>query len=342
MLEPISRDQLRSTLGLPSDDGNVAMRALADLIRSPLSRWGLSPQSAILQYVRDQLKAAGIVHHTSPSPARVLTNLVRLGECARVSIRHEKYIAPAPPKWIRTGRESAALLSVSPRPEGVSKRVVESNGEDIVRRIWVRGDEDIAALRVAGIQESSIEDWLQPHEYLIYASQRKGRPVRDDELSVAKYWELLVSDVGDRGLPMSADAVVRAVTGEPGGYFGRASAATCEGRWSERIPEGVWCAYRRGYSDGHWHPIVLTVDGGQRRALDLFDHDEWRWALLGRGHSIGAHEHIERSDSKMRLKFPGPDQLVAAMDILGPRTNAWSWAVSKASPNPWGVLTELS
>lgn len=338
-LESISRDEFQRKLGLVSDDGSLSERGLADLIRRPLSRWGLSPRSAVLRYARNQLKAAGILGEASQLPVRVLQRLVCLGECAEVYIGYEPYIAPARPRWIRTGRESAALLDVSPRPEGVSEQILDSSGRDIVRRVWVRSDEDLTSLRAAGIRQSSIDEWLHPYEYLTYATQRKGHPVRSDELSVAKYWELLASEVVDRGLPLSVEADVRAVTGAPGGYFGRRNATSCEGRWSDTIPEGIWCAYRRGYGEQHWHPIVVAVDGEQRRALDLYNHNEWRWALLGRGRSSGASERIERRNGHTQLSFPGPNQLVAAMDILGPRSNVWSWAVSEAAPDPWRALT---
>lgn len=338
ILESMSREELRSKLGLISDDGSLSERGLADLIRSPLFRWGLSRRSSLLRYARDQVKAVGVVDWKLQSLARVLKRLVGLGECAEVLIGYDRYIAPARATWIRTGRESAALLGAARRPEGVPEQILDSSGRDIVRRILVRNDQDRAALRAAGIQENSIDEWLQPYKYLTHAARRKGHPVRSDKLSVAEFWELLVSELGDRGLPLSVDADVRAVVGEPGGYFGPWNATSCEGRWSDATPDGVWCAYRRGYGEQHWHPMVLAAHGEQRRALDLYDHDEWRWALLGRGCSNGAGEQIERRDGHTRLSFPGPEQLIAAMDILGPRSDAWTWAVSEAAADPWRVL----
>lgn len=335
ILESIGRDAFARETGLVSDNGEVSERGLADLLRSPLSRWGLSPRSNLLRHARVQLDAAGLRDRASHLLPIVLERLIRLRECEDLAIGHERYIAPAPPRWIRTGETSAALLGVGPAPKGIVERSPDREGRDIVRRINIRSDDDLAALRMADVREMSIIEWLTPHGYLQSRIRRSGRLSRSDELSLSRFWELLVAETAEKGLSLGGDADIRAVTGGPGGYFGRYDADNCEGRWSEVAPEGYWCAYRRGYGQRHWQPIILEVDGGQRRCMDLYDHDEWRWALLARSRSVGAEESIERIDRRVRVSFPAPDQLVAAMDILGPRRNAWSWEVSQKAPDPW-------
>jgi hypothetical protein len=231
-----------------------------------------------------------------------------------------------------------ALLSVAPIPDGMAELLPGSVGHDLVRRIHVRNDDDLAALRMAGLHQISLEEWLQPHGYSRHAARRKGRVFRSDELLLSQFWELLVAALADDGLPLGNEAEVRALTGEPGAFFGRYDSERCEGRWSDVAPDGVWCAYRRGYGNSHWHPIIAAVDGDQRRALDLFDADEWRWALLTRARWSGFDERVERLDNQVRLSFPAPDQLVAAMDLLGPRRAPWSWAVGRGAPDPWSAL----
>ena len=338
ILESIRRDAFARDLGLVSNDGEVSHRGLADLLRSPLARWGLSPRSAILRYARQQLDATGLRERASQLVPKVLGRLLHLGECAETWIGHERYIAPALPRWIRTGEGSAALLSVAPVPEGIVEQGPNGSGKDIVRRIKVQGDDELAALRMAGVRQSSIVEWLTPFGYRDYASRRTESLHRSDELSLPQFWNLLVSAVSEHGLPLGDRADVRAVTGEPGQYFGRRNAASCEGRWSSTIPDGIWCAYRRGYGQTHWHPIVLAVEDGRRRAMDLYDDDEWRWSLVARGRSSGADERFERGNGLVRVTFPAPDQLVAAMDILGPRQSAWSWEVARGSPDPWAAI----
>ena len=338
ILESIKRDVFAREAGLVTHDGEVSEHGLAELLRAPLARWGLSPRVAVLRHARGQLEAAGLLERASDLAGKVLERMLQLGECAEVGIGHERYLAPAAPRWIRTGEESAALLSVAPTPEGIVEFCPENGGTDIVRRVQVRGEEDLAALRMAGVREISFEEWLQPYGYLPHAMRRRGCPVRSDEFSLFRFWELLVTEATRHGLPLGGEGEVRVAAGEPGGYFGQYNAPDCEGRWSNVAPDGVWCAYRRGYGTAHWIPTIVVVDGGQRRTLDLYDGDEWRWALLARGRSSGTDERVERTDAEVRVSFPAPYQLVTAMDILGPQRGAWSWEVSPAAPDPWMAL----
>ena len=338
ILESITRDEYAREIGLISDAGEFSERGLADLLRSPLARWGLSSKAKLLSYARIQLEAAGLRDQTSGQVTRVLRRMVRLGDCVEIRIDGAAYIAPAQPQWIRSGHESAALLGVEPVPDGIVERVPDGWSMDIVRRIVVRNDQDLAALRIAGVRETSLEEWLRPHEYVLHAMRRKSQLIRSDELSLAQFWELLVSALQEEGLPLGSDGEVRLVSGEPGEYFGKHYSETCEGRWTEVVSDGIWCAYRRGYSQAHWHSIIVAIDGGHLRALDLYNRDEWCWALLARGRSTRAEERVRRRDGVVQLSFPAPDQFVAAMDLMGPRLSGWSWEVNEGAPDPWTTL----
>ena len=338
-MQVITREEFTRGLGIFGDEGELSERGLAGLLRSPLARWGLSPRTALLRHARDQLEATGVRDQASPLMAQILERLVCLGECDEVWIGHDRYLAPTLPRWVPTGTAAGALLGVG----GVPKDVVElpPGGEhDLVRRIRIRDDDDLAALHMAGVRQTSIEEWLRPRGYLRHAARRKNRLLRSDKLTLSQFWDLLVESLTESGLPMGNEAEVRAVTGEPGAFFGNYHAARCEGRWSDAVPGGVWCAYRRGYGDAHWHPIIVTVDGDERRALDLFDTDEWRWALLARGYSVGAAERIDRLEDRVQLHFPAPRQFAVAMDLLGPRIKprSWSWKIDPDAPDPWVTL----
>ena len=336
-MEAITRDSFARKLGIVGEKGEISRRGLAALLRAPLERWGLSSRAAILRYAREQLEAAGLQDRASSHLNDVLDQLVRLGECAEVGVGYERYIAPALARWIRIGQGTGALIGAAPVP----KEIVElpgAHGSDVVRRICVHDDDHLAALHIAGVREISLEEWLRPFGYLRHAVRRKGSMLRSDEVWLSRFWEVLDTTLADEGLPLGNDADVRAVIGNPGTFFGRHYAELCEGRWSDSAPDGIWCACRRGYSEVHWHPIIVRVNGGERRALDLFDWDEWRWALLGRARWIGVDEQVQRLDGEVRLTFQAPDQFVAAMDLLGPRRATWSWAVSPAAPDPWALL----
>lgn len=338
-MDVITRESYAHKLGVVDEHGDISRRALAGLLRAPLERWGLSPRSAILRHVRDHLEATGVRNRASAIVTEVLDSLVRLGDCVDADTGQERYVAPALPRWVPTGEGTGALLGAAPVPTDIHE-LPSANGRDLVRRVRVQNDDDLAALRLAGIRETSIGEWLRPLGYLGHAARRIGCMFRNDEFSLSQFWELLETTLADDGLPLGDEAEVRAVTGDPGTFFGRYHAEVCEGRWSDSAPNGVWCAYRRGYSAAHWHPILLSVNGDDRRGMDLFDMDEWRWALLGRARRFGLDEQVERIDGEIRLKFPVPRQLAAAMDILGPRRAPWSWVIGAGAPDPWSELVE--
>ena len=99
-------------------------------------------------------------------------------------------------------------------------------------------------------------------------------------------------------------------------------------------PEGLWCGYRRGHGEGRWLPALISIDEGHRRALDLFDEDEWRWALLARSRAIGTPEVAHRIGEDYQVTWPLPAQLKAAMNIIGVPTGPWRWRVAEDAPDP--------
>ncbi len=334
-LETISRAQFTDDLALLDAAGGVSQRAIAGLLRRALNRWGMSPKRAAAGYAADQLRAAAL---DDVSVVRtVIQRMVSLGECDEVRIGHEVYLAPAAPRWIHAGDRVAAYLATSRPPEGMSLLPCTDHC-DIVQRIRVETDDDAALLQAAGAREESLSDWLAPLDYLRHAGRRMRRPARSDDVTLVRFWELLEAALVEEGLPLGADAEVRALAGTPGEFFGRHDAAEPEGRWTVSPPDGVWCAYRRGYGDSHWHPIILAVDGSDRRGLDLYDRDEWCWALLARARRSGAEEEVRSECGHVHVTFPAPAQLLAAMDIVGSPSAAWSWNVLPGAPDVWALL----
>ncbi len=328
-LETITKGQLAAELGILTADGDVSERAVAGLLRAPLRRWGLSPRREVLRYAREQLRACGV--EDLDAVPRVLSRLVALGECEEVFVGHERYVAPAEPRWMPVGNGMGALLSVGELPEGI-RPITPADHRDIVRRFFVESDEEAATLHVAGVTETTVEDWRTPAAYVRHASRRLRRPARTEAVGLSDFWDVLVRALSQEGLPRGPNAELRTVSGEPGGYFGRHDAAKPEGRWSEDAQDGIWCGFRRGYGDSHWHPVLVAVDGHERRALDLYDQDEWRWALLARGAAVGAAEVVRREDQTVVFTFPIPIQLSAAMQLVGVRSGAWSWELHPGAP----------
>lgn len=334
-LRTLSRAQLGDQLGYLGAHGRASDQAIASLLRAPLSRWGLSPKRAILQHVRAELRAGGVEDVSDIS--RVLQRLVDLGECDELYVGHEAYLTPTTPRWISVGDGVSAYLGASEPPDELL--LADTGHGDIVRRLRVETDDDAAILDLAGVQEVSLEEWLVPPGYLRHASRRTRQTARSDAVSLGGFWDLLDEALTEEGLTLGADAEVRILGGRPGEFFGRHDTSQPEGRWMTDPGEGLWCAYRRGYGETHWHPCIITVAGEGRRALDLYDEDEWRWAVLARGRRFGAEEFARADGRRVQLTFPAPGQLRAAMDILGRPSGAWAWDVSQDGPDLWLLLT---
>lgn len=333
-LEAMTPEQFSDALNLLDDEGAVSERSVAVLIRHALRRWGLCPRRAVLSHARDQLRAAKI--EDTACVSRVLDRLVALRECDLAQVGHEQYVVPGEPRWLQVGEEVGAYLGVADLPEGIAVRTAQS--ADLVQRIRVGSDDDAALLQVAGVREVSLAEWLSPLGYLRHVARRLRQPVRSDAFTLAGFWDLLEAALASEGMPVSSDAEVRVVTGPPGQFFGRHDASEPEGRWTLQAPDGMWCASRRGHGDAQWHPVVLAVSGESRRALDLFDLDEWRWALLARGRRYGTEEEVQRVAEQVKLTFPGPWQLCAGMDLLGEQTGAWTWQLPPGAPDLWALL----
>lgn len=333
-IETLSRAQLASDLEYTDAEGNVSERVIAQFMRDALGRWGLCPKRALLKHAREQLRAGDVSTDVVP---RVLDRLIALTECAEVAVGHEVYIAPAEPRWVASGGGIAVLLGPIAVPCETPRLATVDPG-DVAVRIRVENEEQAATLDARGARQVSLAEWLHPLGFLRQAVRRTGDAVRGDLCDLANFWERLVDAVSKEALQLDSDAELRVVTGEPGEFFGRHAAPAIEGRWRNDPPDGVWCAYRRGHGDGHWLPTLISVDGYERRALDLFDDDEWRWALLARSRAVGPAEVCRRSGDEATVTWPLPSQLRAAMDIVGVPSGRWRWRLANDAPDLWALL----
>lgn len=337
MLQPSDRALLARDLGLVKGD-EIPRRGVAGLLRAALSRWGLSPRRALTLYARRQLEAT---HFAEQSTALVVSNVLdylqTLRECDEVMVGSERYVAPGSSRWIRTGRHTVTLLSVDPLPpdlilcEPLTQR-------DVVRRVRFGTEQDLENLYGSGFEECSFEAWLRPLHYLRHHRRRVGHLIREDRVTLCDFWEVLVEAVTTEGRPVGSEADIRVLAGTPGAHFGKYNAPQLEGRWTTEPGDGVWCGYRRGYGDAHWHPVVVAVDGTERRLVDLYDHDEWHWALLARAQATHVHEVVRESGDTAEFTFPLPLQFAAAMDLVGPKVRAWAWQVPEGVTRFWSNL----
>lgn len=337
-LEPATRLAFARRVGLLTRDGMPSRRGVADLLRSALSRWRLAPRRTVLRYARQQIDAAGLREQYSPLElGGVLDQLIVLDDCQAILIGQERYVSVSLPRWLRMGRDVSVLLGATKVPHVVSIATHRA-ADDVVRRLRPFSEEIETALHLGGFRHLTLEEWFRPAQYMGYASRRLGRPLRDDAMPLNAFWDLLVSEMAERGQLMGEDAPVRLLAGSVNGFFGRYDSAEPEGRWAKCAADGVWCGYRRGYSDSHWQPALIEVDGNDRRSVDLFDADEWRWAVMARARAQGIDEVSTRANGQVSFTFPLPTQLSAAMDLIGVRSGAWSWSAESDAPDVWTLL----
>lgn len=331
-LRVVPRTRLGEHLGLVDADGSTSNRGVADLIRDVVRRCTMADRADILRFVRKQLDACGV--EDTGVARSVLDRLIAFGDIAVGFVESTNYVMQSEPRWLVTGPSSGVILGARTVPEGVSY-LGPLTSEDLVRRFRL-DDEVRPVLEAAEIRHISIAEWLEPLSYLDFFRRGSRREGHED---LERFWATLIDDLAASGLPLSSDADIRALVGPAGGYFGDYSSPEPAGRWSGAPTDGVWLGVRRGYNEQHWHPIILRVAGASLTALDLFDFGELWWAVLARGLSTANREVVERAESNVRFTFPLPDQLRTAMDLLGPRTGAWSWDVAPAVQLPHEMLS---
>lgn len=337
-LEIVSAEQIARSFALVASDGLASRRGLAQIFRSLSLRQGMATRQRLLRYAREQIAAAGLGAELPPESAgEVLDQLHAQGDYQRATVGHQVYAVPSIPRWMAIGGGRAALVGIAELPPSLRLWTGDDRG-DLVRRCDIQGEDAHAALRLGGFSAASWEDWLSPLGYVAHMVRRTDMPIRSDLQSLSSFWALLVESVTRDGDMLSSEAQVRYLTGQRGTFFGRKDSLECEGRWSGSADDGVWCAYRKGFGEAHWHPAIVAVDGEDRRSIDLYDGDEWAWAVLAKGETEARREVVNRSGDRLSVSFPLPQQLFSAMDLLGRRIKAWEWEIAADAPDIWALI----
>jgi len=248
-VETLTRAEFARELGYVDADGNPSDRAIAQLLRNALGRWGLSPKRAVVGYARDQLRAGDVPADGVP---KLLERLVVLGECAEVAVGHESFIAPAEPRWFAVGGGRAVLLGGSLAvPAGLSP-VAALPPDDVAVRVTLDSEEAAATLDAGGWRQVLLAEWLHPPGYLRHVARREGDAVRGDQWDLARFWERLVSALVEEGLQLGPDAELRAVVGAAGSFFAASlpRASRAAGERSLQAGYGVLTAGGTATTDG--------------------------------------------------------------------------------------------
>lgn len=311
MLEVMAPASLGERLGLVIDDSVPSVPGIARAARAAVAAWRSPPRQRVTTYLTRQLIAVGIDDNLARNCVRnTLDSLLDIGDFASIRLDGKACLVLARASAVRIADNRHALLGDQ------QGGPIDDEGVGIARHVHeAAGDE----------RALSFSEWLGPPDFIEHAVRRSGSVENLEE-----YWTLLSSSLRHEGQPIGSDSV-RILSLPPGtgnGFFGQVSAPTVAGRWTTTASDGLWCAARPGRNEQHWHPIALHVDGSKLRSLDLYDWDEWSWALLARGRALALPERQNWDDGLLAFEHQVPAQFVRALKLLGregPRK--WTWSL---------------
>lgn len=336
-MRSITQDEFKNQMGLEvGDDGVVTLSSIATLVCTAVQRWRFAPKRQVSGYVKEQLRSANLLGNVAEDRFRfTLDMLIAVGAIESLQISGRAFFANVPVRWIQISPTHAVLTGTVTENE---RAILSSKNDDsgtLLAPYFNPEDIDlIARLQINGVVEWTLSDWRGENKYVEHLLRRDPRT---KDLSLIRYWHVLQDDLNNHGLPMAEDTEVRVVGEKPGTFFGNGKKLSVEGRWTTSPKDGVWCGLRKGYNENHWHPVLVNVTGENRRFIDLYDFDEWDWALLARGRAVGNEEAIERKDELVTFTFPIPYDIKRLMLLLGISLahKSWSWKVPTNCPDYW-------
>ena len=317
MLEALDSGMLRSRLGLEVDDvGLPAVGSVASSARQCVQLWRSPARARVTSYLHRQLIAAGFEESVvRERVADVVDALIDIGDVTAVRLDGKACLVSSRRTYVRIDDGKHAILGGA----------ADSQFTASDHRRYARHD----AIDLNDTVSLGFSDWLGPAGFRSHLSRRTaGQP----EGTILEYWAVLSSVLRHDGSPLDRTQL-RAVVTSPSDqatFFGRHNAPGVTGRWSVDVPDGIWCGVRPGRNPNEWHPVLALIEGTEAQALDLYDWDEWNWALLARGIAFGKPERSHWHKGVLSFEHPVPTQIVRALRLLGgPGERAWTWHVSE-------------
>jgi hypothetical protein len=327
MLETLTQEDLRARLGFArNSDGSPAVGSVARAARTCVAHWRSPPRARVTAYLHRQLAAAAFDEEQARERVRdVVDALIDVRDFTQVRLDGSACLVLSRGSVVRIGPSELALLG----EPGESLEAIDQSWR------YVRAPAKEQADSVSVVE---FGDWLGPAEFRTHLARRTRGSGNG---TIREFWATLVAALRNEGSPIDP-ALVRALTQTPGaqnGYFGRHNQPAVEGRWTAGAPDGIWCAVRPGRNASEWHPIVVEMSTVGMTALDLFNWDEWNWALLARASALGPAERSAWSDGVLAFEHPIPSQFLRALRLLGgPGDKSWQWRVKEeafASFDAW-------
>ena len=321
MLERLAASDLGARLGFTGEPDRPNIGPIARTARACVAQWRAPQRQRVTSYLLRQLVAAGFNEEPARDRVRdVIDGLIDIGDLTAVRLGGKACVVLSLAIAVRIGPAETVLLGTS-----LDHLASYGGNPSYLARRLTPGSSEIA------IDIREFSDWLGTAGYLRHLTRRTGTQSGG---TLREFWSCLVSSVRHNGNPLDCRQVraVIAPSNERSGFFGRHNTPTVSGRWSTEIPEGLWCAVRPGRNANEWHPILIEVSGDGALALDMFDWDEWNWALLARGEVMGSSERAVWDGTILSFQHPIPDQFARAMRLLGGRgERSWTWNLTAAA-----------
>lgn len=317
MLEALTPETLRTRLRFAAHaDGGPAIGSVADAARACVRAWRSPARARVTAYLHLQFLAAGFAEDlVRARVGDVVDALIEVGDLTPVRLSGKASLVLSRPQWVRIATDDYAFL-----------------GQDDAETPALRSMDGYVRRGVAPAEHAAPID-LAAHiglpGYRRHLARRTGGT---GDGALAEFWTTLRASLRHDGLPLDVGQL-RAVVDPPGthdGRFGRYNRPAVSGRWKTSAPDGTWCGVRPGRNPNEWHPILILVTGSEVQSLDLFDWDEWNWALLARGCALGAPERASWVAGTLSFEHPVPAQFQRALRLLGaPGAWAWTWDMTE-------------
>ena len=321
MLERLAPSDLGARLGFTGETDSPDVGPIARTARVCVTQWRAPQRQRVTSYLLQQLVASGFDEEPARDRVRdVIDGLIDIGDLTAARLDGKGCIALSLPIAVGIGPTEIALLGTS------SNDIVSERGHpSYLARRMKPGSSEIAV----DIQE--FREWVGTVGYVRHLTRRAGTQSCG---TLREFWSCLVNSVRQNGNPMDHRQVraVIAPSNERSAFFGRHNTPTVSGRWSTEMTDGIWCGVRPGRNANEWHPVLVEVSGDDARSLDMFNWDEWSWALLARGEVLGSSERASWNGAILSFHYPIPDQFGRAMRLLGGRgERSWTWNLTEAA-----------
>lgn len=319
MLEVLTPEALRSRLSLETAaDGGPAIGSVADAARACVRAWRSPARARVTAYLHRQFIAAGFEEElVRARVGEVIDALIEVGDVTPVRLSGKASLVLSRPQWIRIAADDFAFL-----------------GQDDAEMPALRSTAGFVRRGIASAEHATpieLAEYMGPPGFRRHLARRTGGT---GDGALTEFWSTLSATLRHDGQPLDATQL-RAVVDPPGthdGRFGRYNQPTVSGRWKTAAPDGTWCAVRPGRNPNEWHPILIRVTGNEVQSLDLFDWDEWDWALLARGDALRVPERATWAGGTLSFEHPVPAQFRRALRLLGaPGAWAWTWEMTEGA-----------